>query len=367
MPVKLLLVGILLVVSVHRMLSSFAAQINWALHPLATVQRTCPAPGYPTMSSVLAASASSTAAAAASSSSLPLSSALSASVLSPSSSSATSNTATTTATTIAASIVDTQQGTYSTVSPRDICITTLTDEKHKSLKTRYLGWRNFDGVLGLTWNNKVQYARKHGYRLFDESPHVDTSRPPAWSKIKAAQRLLTEEGCQWVFWLDADTVIMNSNKKMEDFLPATTASPSNTASQYDLLTTADDGGGYNSGAWIVRNSPWGLQFLDDWWNMKSFIKTTGFSKCGDNHAMKHLLGKMTAQEFDQHVLVPPRCTFNSFVNAVLPSQYNTVLSGLHQSHLYMNEGYYHKGDFIVHLAGYDNKIGIAKMLLDIAV
>jgi hypothetical protein len=87
-----------------------------------------------------------------------------------------------------------------------ICLTTLTDEKQKSRATKLLGWRNFDGLLELTWKNKQDYADKHGYHLYNESDMLDKSRPPSWSKIVAVERLLREENCTWVFWLDADTV-----------------------------------------------------------------------------------------------------------------------------------------------------------------
>jgi galactosyl transferase GMA12/MNN10 family len=68
-----------------------------------------------------------------------------------------------------------------------ICIATLTDEKKKSFLNRILAWRNFDGIMQMTWDNKFQYARQHGYRLFDESAVVDNSRPLSWFKILAVR------------------------------------------------------------------------------------------------------------------------------------------------------------------------------------
>ena len=76
-----------------------------------------------------------------------------------------------------------------------ICITTLTDAKKADPLQNMLRWRNFNSLLEMTWPNKEAYAKKHGYYLFDESDSLDTSRPPSWSKIKAAQRLLTKENC----------------------------------------------------------------------------------------------------------------------------------------------------------------------------
>ena len=128
-----------------------------------------------------------------------------------------------------------------------ICMTTLTDAKKGDVLQKMVRWRNFDSLLEMTWPNKLNYVQKHGYWLFNESDSLDTSRPPSWSKIRAARRLLNEENCDWVFWLDADTVIMNSEKKIENFLPAEEGK--------DLLITIQKGGSYNGLAlfmWLLE-------------------------------------------------------------------------------------------------------------------
>lgn len=137
-----------------------------------------------------------------------------------------------------------------------ICLTTLTDRMKKDWYQTMVRWRNFDNLLEMTWSNKLNYVRKHGYYLYNESMNYDVSRPPSWSKIKAALRLLEEENCNWVFWLDADTVIMNSERRIEDFLPSNP--------EHMLLLTTQKGGSYNAGAWIIKNTPWSKQFLRHW-------------------------------------------------------------------------------------------------------
>jgi len=190
------------------------------------------------------------------------------------------------------------------IDPGNICVTTLTDSQRSTALHRFIRWRNFDNLLAMTWPNKAAYCNRYGYRLFDESATLDTSRPPSWSKIKAVKRLLLEESCEWVFWMDADTVIMNSNKRIEDFLPA-----DNTK---DLILTVQKGGSYNAGAWLIRNSAWSLQFLNTWWSMKSYVHPPGLSTSGDNDALKaFLLNGMNKTYFDAHIVVPPRCHFVS--------------------------------------------------------
>ena len=299
------LVGIVLVctVLVHRSLSFRASHRTWTHAPVTYMGRDCPAPLYKT-------------------------------------------------------VVSAQQQQQQQDFKLNICLTTLTDEKSKSWQTRYFGWRNFDGLLALTWGNKQKYATKHGYRLFDESDQLDKTRPASWSKIRAVQRLLKEESCDWVFWLDADTVVMNSDKKVEAFLPA--------HDTIDMLFSPDDGGGYNAGVWLVRNSEWGRNFLQEWWDMKSFVKPPGLAKSGDNDALKHKTAHMSEAEL-QHIGAPARCTFNSFARFVKPDEFQAVQTRVKEHPWYMDEASYHKGDLIAHVAGVDNKVETIQLLLEEAV
>lgn len=146
---------------------------------------------------------------------------------------------------------------------------------------------------------------------------------------------------------------MNSEKKVEDFLPAD--------STKDLIMSPDKGGGYNAGVWLVRNSLWSREFLETWWSMKTFVRPTGVSHSGDNAALKVLLANM--KDFDEHVVAPARCTFNSFSYVIAPKDYERMASDLPRQDSYMDEGWYHKGDFVAHAAGVDNKVGALKLLL----
>jgi galactosyl transferase GMA12/MNN10 family len=246
-----------------------------------------------------------------------------------------------------------------TAPPTDlkICITSLTDQKVPSRLQRIMRWRNFDGIMDLTLSNKELYCQKHGYHFFDGSDHYDPSRPPAWSKIRAVQALLDgSERCDWVLWMDADTVIMNSNARIENFLPADPTK--------DLLVASDKGGGYNSGVFFFRNSDWSKQFLDEWWNMKDFVRPPGFSLSGDNNAMKALLKTLEDRgSFHDHVLSPPRCTFNSFAKFLTLGQSIEIMDHLTEQDWYFDSEHYHKGDFIAHIAGVDNKAECLKLLL----
>ena len=344
---RVLFIALAATLATHRYFAHRMSHQTWIPAPITTMSnvRTCPRPEYPTLLSSLSSTSSSS-----------------------SSSSPRSNEASKTETKATKTTTTTTTITTSPQQPK-ICLTTLTDEtNNKSFGlAKYLRWRNFDGLLAATWQNKLNYVHKHGYYLFDESAtSLDKTRPPSWSKIKAVQRLLQHENCDWVFWMDADTVIMNSDIRIESFLPLPDA-------KGDLLIAHEGAKGYNAGAWIVRNSPWTLEFLQTWWNMKSYVKPPGLAKSGDNDALKALLSPQnerlsasSSKELIQdHVLVPPQCTFNAFAKWLKPGRQAKSID-LPSASWYQSEHWYHKGDFVAHVAGVDNKVETIHMLLEYA-
>lgn len=126
--------------------------------------------------------------------------------------------------------------------------TTLTDVKGKELKTRFIGWRNFDGILKLTWENKANTTMLQNMAiicLMNQSDQLDKSRAPSWSKILAVRRrrkvgILARRRCK-------------IRTRIADFLPADATK--------DLLLSPDDGGGYNGEVWLLRNTDnWALRY-----------------------------------------------------------------------------------------------------------
>jgi hypothetical protein len=74
----------------------------------------------------------------------------------------------------------------------------------------------------LTDENKRAYCELHGYDFFSYNPATDTrlfsilglkTRAAAWVKLFAVNRLWKDY--DWVFWTDADSIIMNTSIKLE--------------------------------------------------------------------------------------------------------------------------------------------------------
>jgi hypothetical protein len=168
-------------------------------------------------------------------------------------------------------------------------------------------------------------------------------------------------------WLDADVVIMNSSVKIDSLLPS-------SEQEIDLVVTTDRRFTANSGAWIIRNSPWGREFLNEWWEMRQFVRPKGLSLSGDNDAFGHMVRKRvgltkypTEEEFQQaaaaktsRIRMPARCNFNSF--GVFLSK-DVDLSKDPKPEWYLSDKFYHDGDFIAHASGIDQKNVGVKLLL----
>lgn len=207
--------------------------------------------------------------------------------------------------------------------------------------------RSFKGLMELVCGNKRSYAEKMGYDFIDARELVDHDRPPNWSKILAVRFYL--DSYHWIFWNDADTVVVNPDISLESILKAAIGHLDFHASQ-DVVVT-EDINGVNSGVFFVRRSKWSKDFLDRWWNQTSFIQF-GSTKSGDNAAMKHLVDGLTVEERQDHVRISPmQCLFNSYPwNPTWKSAYRLI-----SSPQTIWKGTYSKGDFMVHLAGFDNK------------
>lgn len=231
-----------------------------------------------------------------------------------------------------------------------IAMVTCSDESVTNPK------RSFQGLMKLVEPNKRSYAERHGYDFIDESDIVDKKRPPSWSKILAVRKNLPKY--DWIFWNDADSLVTNQNIALEDVLYSITGNM-DYEDMPDFIVT-EDVTGVNAGMFFFRNSEWSMRFLDLWWNQTSFILPFGNCKSGDNDALKDLVKSMPKDEKKQHVRIPRmQCVFNS--NMWSPSWKN--------SHRLMTlsktvwRGVYAKGDFMIHLAGLNDKKKWVKKIL----
>ncbi|XP_031484141.1 uncharacterized alpha-1,2-galactosyltransferase C1289.13c-like [Nymphaea colorata] len=220
------------------------------------------------------------------------------------------------------------------------------------------GPRDFQGLMELVTPGKQRYAEARGYDFIDASEEVDRSRPPSWSKILAVKRHLHRY--DWVFWNDADSLVTNFDISIEEVLADAIGDIGHAQSFPDLILTTDVNG-VNAGMFFMRNSSWSQAFLDTWWNQTSFIiRQVGSTKSGDNDALKHLVGSLPPEQFRDHVRIARmQCLFNSY--PWIPSLKSTFR--LITAPKTTWRGAFSDGDFMVHLAGLDDKKKWARRFL----
>ncbi|KAK1829419.1 galactosyl transferase [Podospora conica] len=118
-----------------------------------------------------------------------------------------------------------------------------------------------------------RHNARHGYTQFTATRQAvgsltenDRHKRPkgAWTKPAYLLSILVaelqkpqDERLEWVFWFDADTVILNPSTPLETFLPPRHLQALRTVNL--LITSNWDG--HNSGVFALRVSPWSVSFL----------------------------------------------------------------------------------------------------------
>lgn len=114
-----------------------------------------------------------------------------------------------------------------------------------------------DEIVNQFIENKRAYSHLLGYGFIVDDP-LDKFREPAWNKILSSLKAF-DNGYEWVWLLDVDTIITNFDIKLDSLL--------NLASlkNYDILITKDCNG-INAGSFLVRNSNFTKSFLKTLWD-----------------------------------------------------------------------------------------------------
>src|SRR5579872_786488 len=118
--------------------------------------------------------------------------------------------------------------------------------------------------------NKQLYCKKHGYDFYCLSESLDASRPIPWSKILVVQNTLKNKKYDWVFWTDADALIMNDEIALEDIID----------NDFNLIICKAHE--INSGQFLIKNCRWSHDFLNavyarteyinhPWWEQRAIM------------------------------------------------------------------------------------------------
>lgn len=168
--------------------------------------------------------------------------------------------------------------------------------------------------------NKRAYAARHGYRFCSIHAGFDPSRPPAWSKIRFIQRALLTH--RWVFWTDADSLVMNPDFRLQDLIqPGKDIVLTEAPIPYRHI---------NTGQMLFRSCPFSLLFLEAVWRMTAFIHDSAWEQRAVNHLLENYRLK--------RVHIVPNHVCNAFGG--VPDDPRP----------------YQPGDFIIHFPGVPDKL-----------
>lgn len=211
--------------------------------------------------------------------------------------------------------------TESETSRRRFCIVTSYDPSWQELGE-------------LTYQNKLAYAERHDYTLIctlaDGTRWRDGSIPhPAWTKVTILRDLLSKHEFEWHFWTDADAIVIDQSRTLEEFVSFANGKWPLPLPQ--LLISADPLS-INCGNFLIRNTPEMLTLLNEVWDW------------GERHEIERSMSPWEQRAFhaikgDGRIpgikIVPQR-----WFNAYDPALYDPSTNGC-----------YEEGDFLLHYPG----------------
>jgi len=164
-------------------------------------------------------------------------------------------------------------------------------------------------------NKKLYCRNRYDFRSFSKS--LDKNRPPTWSKLIAIERILSQY--DWIFWTDADSLIMNKNILLEQFIDK----------KFNFIVGSDHNG-VNTGHFFIKNCEWSFDLLHRCYEQKQFINVKS-EMCDEQGAFRHL------------------CDTNPKVKSKVKILSQRKLNSYRPGHAETG-GEYEFGDFIIHFS-----------------
>ncbi|MFA6961807.1 MAG: DUF273 domain-containing protein [Opitutaceae bacterium] len=171
------------------------------------------------------------------------------------------------------------------------------------------------------------YAKRHGYDFVVYRDGFDPARPPAWSKILFTLRAL--RGVDWVVWLDADILIADLDRPLEEFI----------SRDHDIVMARHikPSPHPNTGVFLLRNRLWVRAFLRHVYAQTGVINHPWWEQVSWNILME-------GYRLPRIRVVDAR-VFNSLHTSKAP------------------EDVYQTGDFLIHFAGLPDKPSLMRDFL----
>jgi len=208
----------------------------------------------------------------------------------------------------------------------------------------YTGYTNHERGDFTVWadkttKNKFEYAEKHGYGFLSERNYSGYDRPISWYKVYKILNLLDQY--DWIMWMDADSLVMNFNTKIEDIINqeferqksiylSPEIGPGKEPIRYELpeliesnyIITQDN---YSPcmGIFLIKNCEWSRNFFTRIYNQDQIPENLKqeylIEGLWENRGQDYLL----SQNLDlmKNIKFVPKKTFNSFITDWTPGDF----------------------------------------------
>ena len=187
----------------------------------------------------------------------------------------------------------------------------------------------------------ASHSRIHNYPMsVNRQPILsDVWTKPAYILSCLLRELAKEPGerAGWLFWFDADTIILNPNVPLDVFLPPATLDDIN-------LLVGFDWNGLNNGVYPIRVHPWSVELLTAILTYPIYRPEEELP-LRDQSAMAEVL-KMP--RFKRHTAVVPMRWFNGYHRVINESADHMMVK---------------PGDLLVHLAGVPDRFTVMEEYL----
>jgi len=176
---------------------------------------------------------------------------------------------------------------------------------------------------------KKMYCEKWGIDYIDDEDVVDTTKHLAWAKVNLILKVLYMCKYDMIVWVDGDTLIMNSDIRLEDLI--------DEVCQGKDLTLTKDWKMINTGVMFIKQSEWSIDF----WNHVNSLNQFDYSDNWEQDAVVYCMSHNILQCQDYITIHAQQKKFNSY---------------------WYNWSY---GDFILHFAGtFRQNVGTLEFLMN---
>ena len=179
-----------------------------------------------------------------------------------------------------------------------------------------------------TWNNKLEYARKHGYSAYAKTDNFSAEQVHFDKFVHILDIMNQFPYLEWIWWLDNDAMITNYDIRVEDLLD----------NAYHVIMPTDIAA-LNTGSFIVRNSVQGREWLEFLLSKKAEYKND--KKWFEQQAVIDFYPK-----FQELFKIIPQQWLNS---------YDYRMYNIEGIDLLGQDGQWYPGDFVIHWPGLPNE------------